>query len=127
MYIPNSAVQLIMAQVRVEYSGCHAPHSETPLYGRRAYFRLYIGDDYIAKVTVPVKTMNPHKATLDKLLLAEVKRRIEAIGPELDLDRYGCMRVVDRDPYGVKRLLDLVEGKYIDQECRRAQRSKGVA
>lgn len=114
MNIYNSCIDLIVQQCRIEYNGTHAPHNETPLYGRRAYWRVYIGDSYVCKITAPVKSLNPKQATLDKLFKAELAKRIQAIGYSLDVDHYGCMRVISVDPYGVRALVDLLEGKYTD-------------
>lgn len=116
MRIWNSIIDKMMQspRLRVEYGGCHAPHNETPLYGRNAYWRLYIDDAFIAKVTAPVKAMEPKPATLEKLLKAAVKARIENIGEVCETDHYGQIYVVKCDPSSVRRLLELVEGQYID-------------
>ena len=127
MRIWSSVVDLIIKQARVEYSGTHSPDPNCPLYGRCAYWRIYIGDTYVCKVTARVKTLNPKQATLDKLLRAELQRRIEAIGFCMDVDHYGQMREIRVDPYGVRPLLDLVEGKYMDILKRKPERTALVA
>lgn len=129
MLIWNSLVDLIVdsPKLTVEYSGTHCPHPETPLYGRAAYWRLYIaGYGFMAKVTAPVKVLNPQPKTLDKLLRAEIKRRIEAIQDVVETDHYGQVYVIHRDPYGVERLLDLIKGEYVDLLQRKSKEAANV-
>lgn len=114
MWIWNECVEMIIKHksFRAEYHGTHAPHNNTPLYGRRAYWRIYVGDRFIAKVTTPVKSMNPKQATLDKLLKAEIKKRIEAISERVELDHYGMVVIIKTDPYSIRPLTELIEGQY---------------
>jgi hypothetical protein len=125
MYIENSALDLLIKTLRIEYSGTHNSDPKAPMWGRRAYWRLYLGDTYIAKVTAPVKSLQPKQITLDKLLKAELRKRIEAITERLQFDHYGQMQIVALDPYSVRRLVESLEGKYIDIEMRKhAQKAK---
>ena len=125
MYIDSFVIDCIYSKIKIEYSGTHAPHNDTPLYGRRAYWRLYMPDGtYVAKVTAPVKTINPRQKTLEKLLKAELRKRLGEIGFRMDIDNYGCMRVVESDPYSVRRLLELVEGKYTNIHFKELYRAR---
>ncbi len=114
MYIENSLLDLIISKLTIEYSGCHNSDSKNPLWGRAAYWRIYVGDTYIAKITTPVKSLEPTKKTLDKLFRAELKKRIEAIHERFTTDHYGNMQIEQRDPYSMKRLLGMFENKYYD-------------
>lgn len=116
MRIGDKLVDEIIKGLKVEYNGCHAPHNSTPLYGRAAYWRIYLLDGtFIAKITTKVKVMRPNAKTLSKLFRAELKRRIEAIGPVCETDNYGQVVVYDQDPYCVGRVLDIIENKFIER------------
>lgn len=128
MYIDSFVIECIISKLKIEYGGCHAPHNDTPLYGRRAYWRVYLEDGtYVAKITTPVKTLNPKPKTLNKLLRAELRNRLGEIGYRMDIDNYGCMRVVESDPYSLKRLLELVDGKYMDIHFKQLYRARMAA
>lgn len=118
MYIQKSIVQAILKskKVTIEYSGTHNSDFKNPLYGRRAYWRLYLQDvGFVCKVTTPVKSLNPKKETLDKLLEAELLKRLSAIDLSVDLNSYGQVTGPrEIDPYSVKRLLSVVVGEYLD-------------
>ena len=118
MRIQKSLVDLILKQVRVEYNGTHNPDPKNPLWGRAAYWRLYIGDSYVCKVTTPVKSIKPKQSTLDRLLKAELQHRLESITESLEADPYTQVVIVRYDPYGVRRLLDLVVGQFYDLKMR---------
>lgn len=114
MRIDNYLIDLIVANIRVEYCGTHNSDPNSPLLGRAAYFRLYHKDGtYISKVTTPVKVINPSIKTRDMLLKRELKRRIEAIQETCETDRYGQVHIYMIDPYSIRRVLDAIEGKYV--------------
>lgn len=69
---------------------------------------------YISKVTAPVKVINPSKKTQLALLKAELKRRIGAIQEVCEADRYGQVQVYMIDPYSIRRILDVVEGRFVN-------------
>lgn len=124
MYIDNALLDLIIASplVTIEYSGTHNSDPKAPLWGRRAYWRVYIqGSGFAFKITAPVKSISPKKATLDKLFKAELKNRFEAIGEHFTTDHYGRMQVEYRDPYSVKQLLKVAEGYYYDMYSRQVK------
>lgn len=113
MYIDNSLLNLLISQLTIEYNGCHAPHRETPLYGRAAYWRVYYKDTYLNKITTPVKSLNPKPETLKKLFKKELQKRIEAIHERCTADHYGQIHLEQRDPYSIRPMLELIlVGKY---------------
>lgn len=116
MHIWETLLDCLISQIKIEYNGTHNSDPSAPLYGRRAYWRLYLSDGtYVCKMTTPVKSINPKQRTLDKLFKAELKRRIEAISEHVTTDDYGRVQIEYRDPYSVKRLLDAIVGKYYDR------------
>ncbi len=125
MYIWTELVNAIVdhPKLKIEYGGCHSPHNETPLYGRNAYWRLSIDDPnshFFAKVTAPVKSLNPTKSTLDKLLRAAIKERIMAITEVVECDHYGQVYIAQRDPYSIRGILTLIDGEYVHLLKRKA-------
>lgn len=119
MYISVASVEFILSQCRVEYSGTHNSDSKNPLWGRAAYWRIYLGDTYICKITAPVKSINPRPATLHKLLVNELRERIFSIGEYVEMDHYAQIKIERRDPSGVERLVNNIVGKYWDIETRK--------
>lgn len=129
MYISNSLIELILSRCTVEYSGTHAPHcpklGNKGLWGRAAYWRVYVpGVGFTCKITAPVKSINPKQATLDKLLRAELRKRIEAIQETTELNHYGEVETFMRDPYSVRRLVESIHGAYVDGSAAMGLRIK---
>lgn len=114
IHVSRKMIERIIDNAEIEFRGCHAPHKDTPLYGRKAYFMV---DD--CKITFPVKSINPRTKTLREGLINELKRRVEAIKLCVDVSWSGCMRVVKYDPYSVERLfLKYNEGQNLDLPYR---------
>lgn len=125
MYIEQSLLDLLISKLRIEYNGCHSPnHGDgQTLYGRAAYWRVYDSDGtYLAKITTPVKTMEPKPKTLEKLFRAELQKRIEAIHERCTTDHYGHIQVERRDPYSMRRMLDLILNRYYDLEIEKLEK-----
>lgn len=119
MYISKKHVERIIDNAELEFRGCHAPHNETPLYGRRAYYMI----DYV-KVTFPVKSMSPRKSTLREGLIKELQRRIGEIGFRLDVSWSGYSQVVIYDGYGVMPLLKrYIDKQYLDLPFKASKKS----
>lgn len=117
MYISNSLIELIISRCTIEYSGTHAPYcpklGNKGLWGRAAYWRVYMPRyGFACKITAPVKSLNPRKATLDKLLRAELRRRIEAIQETCETNHYGEVCVYMKDPYSMCVLVESIQGAY---------------
>jgi hypothetical protein len=68
----------------------------------------------VAKLTAPVKAMQPKEETLRRLLKEELYKCIQAIGPVCETDHYGQVVIYDVDTYEVKPLLRLIDKKYTD-------------
>lgn len=118
MTIPNSLIDLIISRCTIEYNGTHAPwsqeHGNNGLYGRHAYWRVFVpGIGFCCKITAPVKSINPKQKTLDKLLRAELRKRIEAIQEHVETDHYGQLYIAMRDPYSVRRLVESIDKAYV--------------
>lgn len=112
--VTDRMIERIIDNADIEFRGCHAPHRETPLYGRAAYFMI----DH-CKVTFPVNSLNPRKSTLRKGLIKELRRRIESIGYRMDVSWSGYMQLCEYDPYSVKRLVEkYLDRQYIDHAYR---------
>lgn len=119
MYIESTLLDKIMELCKFKYGGCHAPHNETPLYGRVAYWRAYLPDGtYVCKITTPVEVLEPEPAQLQKLLRIEVKKRFKEIHELVMCDHYGKIKIVYRDPNGIKPLLKCILDKYYDQDFK---------
>lgn len=118
MFIQTSIVNAIIVspKIRIEYSGTHNSDPKNPLYGRRAYWRLYLeGYGFVCKVTAPVRSINPKQSTLNKLLVTTLKERLSAIDYVVGLNPYGeISKPYKIDPYSCEKLLDAVTGEYID-------------
>jgi hypothetical protein len=116
MRIDGHLLDLLLSRVRVEYSGVHNSDPKNLLWGARAYFRLYAKDtdSYITKITVPVNTLKPSKKTLDRLLRAELKSRLGEIEEVCTTDGYGRVQIESRDPWSLRYILNLIDGKYVD-------------
>jgi hypothetical protein len=110
MNVPKHIVEYILDNASIGERGCHAPHNETPLDGRRAYYMI----DHV-KVTFPVKSLKPTQSTLRAGLIKEMQRRFASIGFALDVNWSGTVSVVERDPYSVLPLLT----KYVDGKNER--------
>lgn len=114
MRIYNQILDAIIENIKIEYNGTHNSDSAAPLWGRAAYWRLYhLDGEYISKVTAPVKSIQPSKATLDKLLKLELKKRIEAIVEHCETDHYGQVHIYMQDPYHIRSILKVVEGQFL--------------
>jgi hypothetical protein len=123
MYISNRVLDLLIELIKVEYGGCHAPHNDTPLYGRSAYWRIYLPDGtFVAKITTPVQSLNPTKKTLQRLFKAELKQRINDIQIVMDTTYSGQMFISERDPSSVKPLMKFLENKYYDLELSKLEK-----
>lgn len=131
MYISDYLLDLVIKCVRVEYNGTHNSDRENPLWGRRAYWRVYMPSyGFACKITAPVRSIKPKQATLDRLFREELKRRFEAIHECVETDHYGQVQVVWRDPYSVRKLLEVVEGKFywlIERDLERQAAKSKVA
>jgi hypothetical protein len=115
MYIDDKVLDILINSLTLEYHGCHSPDSTDPLWGRCAYWRVYYKDKYYAKITTPVKVLEPSKKQLKTLFKKELKKRIDSIGYTLDVNSYLAMSVVVCDPYSLKGLVeDVLCGKFID-------------
>lgn len=133
MYISHYALDLLIkaATPHTEYHGTHGAHTNTlpsnpnatpaqikahKLWGLCAYWRINIPAKGIyLKITHPVKSFKPSKATLDRALKAALKERIDAIQIILDTTHYGQMFINEIDPSGVKPLIaHLLDGQYYD-------------
>lgn len=117
MYIDSALLDLIIASplITIEYSGTHNSDPKAPLWGRRAYWRVYIqGSGFAMKITAPVKSINPSKKTLAKLFKAELNKRFNEIHERFTTDHYGRMQVEYRDPNNIRQLLKVAEGYYFD-------------
>lgn len=115
MRIYDEILDAIIENIKIEYNGTHNSDKDSPLWGRCAYWRLYhLDGEYISKITTPVKSIRPAKATLDKLLKAELKKRIEAIVEHCETDHYGQVHIYMRDPYSIRSILKVVEGQFLD-------------
>jgi len=113
MFIDESLLKLIISLVDVTYAGCHCPNNAEPLYGKAAYWRIYDKDGmYLSKITSPVPEMEPSEYDLSILFEAELRRRFEAIHERCTTDNYGKIEVISCDPYRIKPVLRLIEGKY---------------
>lgn len=114
IHVNTTMIERILDNAEIEFRGCHTPHNDTPLYGRRAYYMI---DN--CKVTFPVKSINPKAKTLRQGLIKELKRRIESIGYKLDTSWSGYMSLVQCDPYSVKSLFETyINNQYIDHTYR---------
>jgi hypothetical protein len=123
MYIDNHLLDILISTLKIEYNGTHNSDPESPLWGRRAYWRVYLADgSYSAKITAPVKSINPRPATLAKLFRAELKRRIESIHERCTTDHYGNIQIEYRDPCSVKRIVESITNKYVDIHFRDTHR-----
>lgn len=124
MKIYDSLIDLILSRCKVEYNGTHNSDPKSPLWGRRAYWRVSIpGYGFCCKITAPVKSINPKQKTLDRLLRAELRRRIEEIQEICETNHYGEVSIYMRDPYGVRPLVNAISGAYTyyddsDQELK---------
>jgi hypothetical protein len=133
MHISDFHLNLLVkaAAPYTEYQGTHGPHINTlpsnpnatpaqikahKLWGLKAYWRINIPAKGIyLKITHPVKSFKPSKATLDKAFKAALKERIGAIQVILDSTHYGQMFINEIDPSGVKPLIThLLDGQYWD-------------
>ncbi len=115
MYISNSLLELIISRCTIEYNGTHNSDRNNPLWGRAAYWRVYVpGIGFACKITTPVKSINPKQKTLDKLLRAELRKRIEAIQETCETNHYGEVQVFMRDPYSVRSLVESIDGAYTE-------------
>lgn len=113
MYIGDHVLDFLISQLVIEYYGTHNSDQKNPLWGRHAYWRVYLKDGtYIAKVTVPVKCIKPGAALQARLLKAELRKRLEAIGEVCEYDHYGMVQIGTSDPYGIRSILSAIEGKY---------------
>ena len=106
MYISKWYLDRILTEAKFTFNGCHAPHPDTPLYGRRAYFSVECSLGYVSKITFPVESMNPSQKTLDKGLRKEIEKRINAIQLKLDCDHYGTASIIEVDPYSIRPLVE---------------------
>lgn len=124
MYISKALYDFMFSKLEIEYSGCHNSDPKNPLWGRRAYFRISLNGTYYNKVTVPVTVLEPTKKQLNSLLKKELLKRINEIGLMLDVDGYSHCRIIEVDPYSVKRLVhDFFENKYLDIDYKEWYRS----
>lgn len=115
MRISNSLIDLILSRCTVEYNGTHNSDRNNPLWGRHAYWRVSVpGYGYCRKITAPVKSINPKQKTLDKLLRAELRKRIEAVQETCETNHYGEVCIYMTDPYGVRPLLNAIDGAYTE-------------
>lgn len=113
MYISDSLIELIISRCTIEYNGTHNSDRKNPLWGRAAYWRVYVpGYGFCCKITAPVKSINPKQKTLDKLLRAELRKRIEAIQETCETDHYGEVHIYMLDPYSVRRLVESIDKAY---------------
>lgn len=112
MRISDYLLNVIISELRIEYNGTHNSDPKSPLWGRCAYWRIYLGDTYINKITAPVKSINPKQATLNRLLKLELKKRINAIEESLECSHYGEIVKVFCDPYSIMPLIKAFEGRY---------------
>jgi len=121
MYISSQVLDLLISKLVIEYNGTHNSDPKSSLWGRRAYWRIYMhGHGFAGKITTPVKSINPKPATLQKLFRAELRKRFEAVQMQCCTDHYGQIYQQTADPYSVLPLLKAVEGKYLDIELRQA-------
>jgi hypothetical protein len=107
MKINNKRLDRIISKLTIEYNGCHAPWSDTPLYGRNAYWRIYINNTFVAKITAPVKSMQPRNNTLQKLFKSALKKRLERIRKAILIDDYGYEYRRKLDPSSLRSLIPL--------------------
>lgn len=115
MRIANSLIDLILSRCTVEYNGTHNSDRQNPLWGRAAYWRIYVpGYGFSCKITAPVKTMHPRQSTLNKLLKAELRKRLEAIEETCETNHYGEVQVYMTDPYSVRPLINAIDGAYTE-------------
>lgn len=121
MYIQNDILDLMISKLTIEYSGTHNSDLKNPLWGRRAYWRIFMQDyGFVCKITAPVKSINPTQKTLNKLFRAELKKRLNAIDTIVQTDHYSQIHVIEIDPYSVRTLLKCVQGKYLNLEKKTA-------
>jgi len=109
MYIQNTIIEFILTQVEVEYSGTHNSDPKAPLYGRCAYWRIYLDGSFVCKITTPVKSINPKPATLHKLLVEELSKQFRAIQDRIETNEWGQIWRQHSDPYSVEKLLSVVK------------------
>lgn len=114
MYIQDSLLDLLISQLTIEYNGTHNADSKNPLWGRHAYWRVYLNGSFVAKITTRVHSINPRPETLKKLFKAELKKRIGAISETVEADHYTQVYILQRDPYGVRRLVEHLKGQFYD-------------
>jgi hypothetical protein len=97
MRVSNSLIKRILDNSSVEFGGIHDRNG----WGYMAVYRI----DFI-KITLDLKTKNPRKTTLDKLLLLELEKRISAISVSLDVSWSNYISEPHiSDPYGVMPLI----------------------
>lgn len=125
MYIDNALLDILIKTLVIEYNGTYNSDPKNPLLGRAAYWRVYLeGYGFVCKITTPVKSIKPKQATLDKLLRAELKKRIEAIHERATTNHYGEIGIEYRDPYNVRRLVESLERKYIQIYFKNSNQNK---
>jgi hypothetical protein len=97
MKVSNSQLKRILDSASVEFGGIHDRNG----WRYMAVYRI----DFI-KITLDVKSKNPKKVTLDKLLLIELEKRIANISVSLDVSCSGYIsEPYISDPYGVMPLI----------------------